>query len=316
MEIVLEFGKAGALKDPEVLTVMDDLQHMLEMEHAAFVAKTESLVNVAKEAFQVLNENRADMYRIPRDGSMLAQTLLLYEAADPDKRARLASDDYSLGRISARLYNYGSAEYVRFFDDVQRQTEEGFAPLRGRYPELHTSITGSLALLMRVADYISYSQIRSFGLAWLVVTVLLFVVFGSFKVGLVAMVPNVLPVLTTFGVMGWIGIPLDTDTLILAPIIIGIAVDDTIHFITHYRAGFIRTGRADEAIRISLKEAGQAITFTTVILVLGFLVLVPSSHLGMANLGFLTAVAFATALAADLVLLPSLCVLLKVRFAG
>ena len=96
-------------------------------------------------------------------------------------------------------------------------------------------------------------------------------IFGSLKLGLVAVLPNTFPMLTVFGLMGWFGYKLDTTTLMTAPIIIGIAVDDTIHFLTHYRLSLLRGASITEAISSTLREVGQAIVFTTLILMSIFL---------------------------------------------
>ena len=236
----------------------------------------------------------------------IAQTLLLFEMAAPEDREVVVTDDYSAGRVTVRLLNYGSVVYVDFFEEIQADVEAAFAPLRERYPEMEVGIAGNLPLMMRMADSVSKSQIRSFALVLVVVTLLLLVVFGSIRVGLVSMIPNVYPVVITFGVMGLFGIPLDTDTLLIAPMLIGIAVDDTIHFVTHYRAFLIDSGSQRAAIRSTIEEVGQAITFTSVILILGFLILLGSDHAGMASFGFLIGIAFGTALLADVFLLPAL----------
>ena len=315
MEIYMDFGATDALKDPRAINAMETLQRLLEEEHPEFVVRTESLANVVKNSFQVLNEDREEMYRIPQERPALAQTLLLFDLANPEDRERMVPDDYSEGRISVRLLNYGSSEYLEFFEAVQAQSQEVFAPLRDDYPALEVGVTGSLPLIMRMSDYIGQAQIQSFALVLVVVTFLLLIVFGSAKAGLVAMVPNIYPVLITFGVMGLWDVPLDSDTLIIAPLMIGIAVDDTIHFITHYRAFVLETGSTQRAIASTIREVGQAITFTSVILVLGFLVLLSSNHQGLANFGFLIGIAFVTAVLADLLLLPSLLTLFRVRFA-
>jgi len=315
MEIFIDANAQDALKDPRFLNTMEKMQELLETEHREFVVKTDSLVQVVKNSYQALNENQEEMYLIPQDRPTLEQTLILFDSANPDDRRLLVSDDYSRGRISVRLYNFGSLKYVNFFTDIVKQAKEIFDPLKVNYPELEVSITGSLALIMKMADYIGWSQIKSFGLALTVITVMLFLVFGSPKAGLVAVVPNLIPVTVTFGIMGLLGIPLDADTLIIAPIVIGIAVDDTIHFLTYYRAECVEHGDIIKAIKNSIKEVGQAITFTSLILVIGFLILLISKHQGMANFGILSAVAFFSALFADLLLLPSLCILLKLRFS-
>ena len=314
MEIYLDFGTTDALKDPAVLGAMEAMQRWLEAKHPDFVVRTDSLVDVVKDTFRSLNEDRADMYRVPQDATTLAQTLLLFELANPEDREQLTPEDYSEARINVRLFNYGSSAYVEFFEEVQRHAEETFAPLAVAYPQLEVGITGSLPLLMTMSDYIGRAQLESFGLVLIVVTVLLLLVFGSARAGLVAMVPNVYPVLITFGAMGLWGLPLDADTLIIAPLVIGIAVDDTIHFITHYRAFLLETGDVRHALASTIREVGQAITFTSVILVLGFLVLTSSIHQGMANFGLLIGVAMASALLADLLLLPALLKFSRVDF--
>ena len=316
LEIFIRMGQAEALQDPEVLKAMETFQRYLEESHRDFVVKTTSLVQVAKNTFQVLNENRPEMYRIPADRPTLAQTLLLFENADPEERKTLVTEDFGAGRISVRLFNYGSLDYLIFFEDVQEKLTGIFSPLKARYPEMKVRLTGGLEMMMGMVQTLNRAQFQSFLFVLLVVTVLLFFVFGSFRVGVVAMIPNVFPALAAFGLMGFLGIPLDGDTLIIAPLLIGIAVDDTIHFITHYRADVVRTGDIDAAIVTSMREVGQAISYTSIILVLGFTILIISNHMGIANFGFLTAVAFFAALLADLVLLPALFKLMKVRFGA
>jgi uncharacterized protein len=313
IEIQLDFDRQDALKDPAVLNAMEQLQIYLLTEHTDFVVRAESLVNVVKNTFQLLNENRKDAYRIPQERPMLEQTLFLFDMANPDDRQQLVTDDYRHGRISVRLFNFGSVEYLQFFAAVRQEIEDVFSPLQKAYPGLQVTITGGLALMMELTDYMSWSQIQSFGLALGVISVILLFIFGSIRFGLMALLPNLFPVLVTFGTMGLLGIPLDADTLIIAPIVIGIAVDDTIHFLTHFRAHLLESGDVIRAIRETTEEVGQAISFTSIILILGFLMLVFSTHLGMAHFGYLVAVAFFSALAADLLLLPALCYLLRHR---
>ena len=307
MEIYIDLDKAEALKDLQVLKAMEHIQDFLERELSPPVVQTASLVDVVKSTFKALNEDREEMFRIPEEEGMLQQTLLMFETANPDDRQLLVPDDYSRGRISVRVLNAGSMEYVDFMDQVNHLLEGTFSPLKNQYPNLKVEITGNLGLMMKSVDYISRSQVQSFSIALAVVTLLLLVVFGSIRVGLLAMIPNALPIAVTFGVMGYFDISLDVDTLIIAPLIIGISVDDTIHFLTHYRAEILEHSDIKAAIRKALKEAGQAISFTSLVLIIGFSFLIFSSHQGLAHFGILSAVAIGTALIADLVLLPAFC---------
>ena len=314
MDIFIKFETIDALKDPRVLSTMAVFQKQIIQEYPEFVTRTNSLVDVVKNTFQVLNKNKKEMYIIPQQKDLLSQTLLIFENSNYDDRKLLVSDDYRNARINIRLKNYGSMAYLDFFEATQKKLEELFNPLKSDYPGLNVEVTGGLALMMRVVDYMSWAQIQSFGLTLLIITLMLLFVFGHPKFGLIGMIPNLIPVMITFGVMGIFKIPLDGDTLIIAPIVIGIAVDDTIHFLTHYRLEIVATkGNISEAIRLSIKEAGQAITFSTLILIIGFLVLMFSDHQGLANFGFLSLIAFTSALLSDLLLLPALCHLFKLR---
>ena len=132
--------------------------------------------------------------------------------------------------------------------------------------------------------------------------------------GKFAIFPNLLPIVAVFGLMGAFGISLDTDTLLIAPVIIGIAIDDTIHFLTHYRADLLLTRNINKSIRMTIREAGQAIMFTSIVLSIGFLVFLNASHLAMRNFGVLSAEAITVALITDVLLLPALCMLFNADF--
>ena len=313
-EILVNTGKIDGLKDPRILNAMDDLQIFVKNEFPHLVTKSTSLVNISKDSFKALNEGQDSMYVIPDDPGILANTLFMFNNANPKERRRMVTDDYSLGRISVNLRNSGSQEYNDMIFRIHNFADRRFAELKSDYPKLKVRVTGTLAMLSQMTDYISWSQVRSFGLALIVISLLLLLVFSSYRAGMVALLPNIFPVLTIFGIMGYLEISLDTDTLLVAPITIGIAVDDTIHFLTNYRAEVSKHGNIKEGIIKTFRETGQAITFTSIILSIGFLIFLMSSHQGLSNFGIMSAIAFFTALLADLFLLPSMCLLFNVRF--
>ncbi len=184
-------------------------------------------------------------------------------------------------------------------------------PLQVEYPHMDVNVTGAMALMMQLIDHMSWAQIKSFGFALLIITALLVITLGTVQGGLISMIPNLLPAVMTFGLMGLLGIPLDTDTLIIAPLIIGIAVDDTIHFMTHYRMSWMKYGDVDQALGSTIKEVGQAVVFTTLILGVGFSLLSLSSYLGIAKTGVFGSLAIFAALSSDLLFLPALIKWLK-----
>jgi len=313
-EIIVDFKTEDALKDPDVLIAMESLQDSMLLDQESHITKTMSLVNAVKDANKALNDDEPSAYRIPLDPRVLKQVVFMFENANPNDRARLVTDDYSKARIGLNTTNVGSIEALRIIRKVSNSIDSIFRPLKDDYPDLEVTLTGSMALLAIMLDYLAWAQIKSFALALLVISIILFIVLGSSKAGLVVLAPNLLPILTAFGLMGFFDIPIDADTLIVAPIIIGLAVDDTIHFMTHFRIGMEESKSIAQAAIESIREAGQAISFTSFILSTGFLVFLLSFHNGLSRFGIFASISVMTALIADLFLLPALCQAMNVDF--
>ncbi len=311
VEIVIDTGKQDGIKELSILRTMENLDREITSQRSDFVTRTYSLVKAARESHKVLTDGSEDNYRLPGNNTLLKQILLMYESADPDTRKLLVDDEWRTGRLTLQVYNKSSYEYTGFMDDVNSLINKHFTPLKKEFPGLRVSITGNIPLMMQLLSFISISQIKSFGLVLAVVCLVLLILYGSLRFGLIALVPNIFPILVVLGVTGWMNIPLDSDTLLVMPIAIGIAVDDTIHFLTHYRTELLNGKSARDAIKISLREVGQAMMFTSIILSLGFLIFVSSIYIPLNNFGILSAIAIAAALLADLFLLPALLILYK-----
>lgn len=314
MEILVDAGAIDGLKDPRLLLAMEALQKYLEQQHAQFVVSTYSLVDAVKESFKALNEDQPAMYRIPATKPMLAQTLLLFESAAAEDRQDLVTDDYMQGRISVRIRSKGSQEYEAFYRAVQMEVARLAGQLNNDYPAFKMDITGNFALTMNLASLVSWSQIKSFSLALGVISFVFIFVFRSVKGGLLSIIPNLFPILVAFGLMGFLDFALDIDTLLVAPITIGIAVDDTIHFLSRYRMEMMRHGDIQMAVRETFHEVGQAMIFTSLILSAGFLIFFLSDHSGLQHFGLLSAAAIFAAVIADLFFLPRLCILSRLTF--
>ncbi len=311
LEFIIDMASPDALKEPEILKVIEAFQSHLIETYPGSVVKTFSLADFVKDTNKVMHQGLAEYERIPEDPRLAAQLLYLFDNANSRDRRNIVSDDYSKTHISAQLKNKGSYEYTLFFEQVQSDLENYFDPLRHQYPDLSVSVTGQLALMMELIDHISWAQIKSFAFALVIITVLLIFSLGSAQAGLISMIPNLLPAFFTFGLMGLLDIPLDTDTLIIAPLIIGIAVDDTIHFVAHYRDAWFELGDVEAALESTISEVGQAVTFTTLILGIGFSMLAFSDYMGLAKTGIFGSLSIVVALSSDLLLLPALISWLK-----
>ena len=311
LEFMLEMNRRDAFKNADVLQVLENFTQHLHKTYPDYVVKTFSLADFVKDTHKVMQGGDPAYETISDDSILTAQLLYLFDNANADDRRDIVNDNYSSSHLTVQLKNKGSYEYTQFFEQVQADLQAHFGVLKPNYPDMQVSVTGSLALMMELVDHISWAQLKSFAFALLIITVLMMFSLGSVQAGLISMVPNLLPAFFTFGVMGLLDIPLDTDTLIIAPLIIGIAVDDTIHFIAHYRDAWFQSGDVNKALHSTLKEVGQAVTFTTLILGIGFSMLAFSDYMGLAKTGIFGSLSIVIALTSDLLLLPALIAWLK-----
>lgn len=304
--LYLDFKEDFALQDPAVLQAIESLQRTFETKYPKYVVTTSSLVDVVKDANQKLNAGDAAAYRIPDTRELLAQTLFLFNNANPSERQRLVDDYYRRANIKIGLHNYGSHEYSKVFEQMRGDIAQMMATLQAGHPEADVTITGIFALAQQAADYITRNQMIAFGLAIVTVSVVLLLVFGSMRLGVIALVPNLVPAFMTLGLLGLFDIPLDFYTMMLAPIVLGISVDDTIHFMSKYDQQVAIDGDVHAALRRAMQEAGPGILFTTIILGLGFGVMSFAESAGTANLGRFGFLAITMGLLNDLFLLPAL----------
>ena len=311
MEIMLDFRSADALKDPRILQAIDDLEQRLITQYPQFVKKTFSLAGIIKDTNRVMNNGDQEFYRVPKDRLLNAQLMFLFSNANPEDRSSLVDDNFEKTHISVMLKNSGSYEYRDFFQNVAKDIDEIFSPLKESYTEFDVVVTGSLALIMELSQTMSESQLNSFLFAIVIISLIMILTLGSLQGGVISILPNVIPAVFTFGMMGLMDVSLDADTMIIAPLIIGIAVDDTIHFITHYRDALMQGSSVEKALRDTIKEVGQAITFTSMILGFGFVVLSFSGYGGLSKMGVFGSMGIFVALICDLILMPSLICIFK-----
>ena len=313
MVIVVDTASSDGIMDPDVLNSMDRLQNMIEASYSDYIIRTNSLADLVKDTHAIMQSSE-EFRTIPDSQIAVSQLLYLFNSSNPEERRALVSDDYSKSHISVQLRNAGSNEYKDFFKEIQQDINSEFNKLTASYPEIKVQITGSFALMMRLADDISKNQFKSLAIAAVVISLLLMVTLGSLQAGVMSIIPNLIPATLAFGLMGLLGIPLDTDTLMIAPLIIGIAVDDTIHFISHYRMSLAQNHNMKFALVETIKEVGQAVTFTTLILGCGFFMLTFSDYLGLAKIGGFGSLAIFVALLCDLLFFPAIIMIFKPKF--
>ena len=156
----------------------------------------------------------------------MAQLLLLYENAGGSEAEYWIDYDYRRLRLMVETNTYDSGETERDLDDIVARAAKLF-------PRATVTAVGSIPQFTVMMQYVARGQMISFAIALFLIGVLMIFAFGSMPVGLIGMIPNVTPALVVGGLMGWLGYPLDMMTATIMPMILGLAVDDTIHFINH-----------------------------------------------------------------------------------
>jgi len=237
--------------------------------------------------------------RIPETRGAVAELYFLMPKSDLQ---RFATVDQSSANLIVRTGAVGSAALRELAAEID-------AVLEGRVPAgLTAHITGNAILLTRAADGVAESQPRTVGLAAATIFVLLAVGLRSLRLGLVAMVPNVVPVLLFFGTLGGGVAALSLPTSLIGSIALGIAIDATAHYLVRYRAERASGRTPEEAVFSCNRLVGRPIVIASAVLILGFLAVTASQFATLREFGILTALTMAVCMATDLLLLPAILV--------
>lgn len=235
-------------------------------------------------------------YTIPDNKELIAQYLMLLRQPDVEQ---YVSSDYQQANILVRHHIAFSGDLADAIDEIKKNLHR----LDGR---IQVKFTGEEILTNKAADSIAAGQVKSLLVLIAIIFIVMSVIFLNPKAGALSIVPNAFPVMVLFGLMGYFKIPLDVGTAMIASIAIGIAIDDTIHFMIRYNKEMRET--ADEALALerTVKAEAQPVISTSIALALGFSVLMSSSFVPLIWFGALTAILMGVALLADLVITPIL----------
>jgi predicted RND superfamily exporter protein len=303
LEVLVDTGEENGLHAPSVLKRLDalvDRSTQIEGVGNVRVGKVTSIVEVAKEIHKALNENREEFYAIPESQELIAQELLLFENSGSDDLEQLVDTLFQHARITMSLPSASPSFYQPFIARVSAVAHETLGP------DVEITMTGFVSLMTRSLNVISTSLFRSYLIALAIITPLMFLLLGTLRTGIAAMVPNLAPIILILGLMGWMGIPLDTFTLLIGSIAIGLAVDDTIHFMHIFRKSHAELGDTRAAVRETLRTTGHALLVTSVVLSLSFFVYAFASLTNLVTFGLLTGVTVIFAFVADITLSPAL----------
>jgi uncharacterized protein len=299
MEIVINAVNAGGVFQPEVLAEMENLRDYLK--EIPEVTKSMSVADYVKNLNKLLNKDKLSNQLITKAKAIDYVKLASLHGDNIVKS--LYTEDYNEGRVTVRMKNVGSSRYQDIVKNIEGFIKENF-PL-----SIGCTITGIVPLLMDMQGYLIESQIKTFTLAFILIFICIALLLKSARIGMMSMIPNLIPIAVTLGVMGYLGIYLDVATIMIASVAIGISVDDTIHFLYRFKSELKKDRDHYLAIQRTLSGVGRALIFTTVVATCGFLIFCLSSFKPIQYFGLLTGISMISALAADLFILPS-CILL------
>ncbi len=295
----------GGVSDPSYLAELEKFSNFLRQQSE--VVHVYSVTDIMKRLNKNLHADDPNYYIIPKEKELSAQYLLLYELSLPyglDLNDRI-NIDKSATRLTATLTNTSTLQTKQFLETTQQWIHENLPPhMQSIQP------TSPQVMFTYIAERNINNMIGGTIIAVLAISIILFLTLRSWRLGILSLIPNGLPLLTTFGSWGYLVGEVGFSVATVASISLGIIVDDTVHLLSKYiRAKREQQLNAADAIRYALRNVGVAILANTTILSAGFLVLTASAFKVNVDMGALTAIAIISALILDFLFLPALLIL-------
>lgn len=289
-------GDSTRIDDREVLVELEKIQGFLEQDDR--LSPMLSMVSFLKAGNKLYRRQE----RLPKSQEEIDELIgFAYQQGQDELVRRLISPDGREGRISGRMPDIGNLAY----EELTANLDE-FVIANCDTSLFSYRSTGHAYLTEQNLKYVRRSLLNGLGIAFVVIGIVMGILFRSWRMLLISLAPNIIPLIFTGGVMGLFGITLTASTALVFVIAFGIAVDDTIHFLNRYRMERSRGLSVDEAITMTILGTGKAMLITSLVLMGGFILLLASDFGGTLNTGLFTALTIVFALLADLLLLPIL----------
>ena len=308
MEAVIDTGKENGWQDPDRLARLDALSEKLEHYKDPYlsVGKAVSLNTIIKETNRALHGNDEAFYRVPKEKDLVAQELLLFENSGSDDLEDVVDSQFSKARLTIKVPWIDSIKAEGVLHYLQRESKAAF-------PDDKVTVTGVIPLMVTTFTQAINSSVISYIIAFVLISLMMMLILRSVRIGLLSMIPNLTPIILGLLLMVIFKIPLDMFTLLIGSIAIGLAVDDTIHFMHNFMRYYHQTGDSAEAIRRTFFTTGKALVITSVVLSLGFYAYTQAQMISVQNFGLLTGTVILFALLADLLMAPALMVVAAKR---
>jgi uncharacterized protein len=306
-EISIDTRKEGMASQLPILRKLDQLQDLISS-YPQF-SEPVSMAEVVKFSKQAYYNGNPARYSLPTDmeKSFLAP-YFTRKVGERDTLLRSFIDSTRrYTRVSAQMADIGTKEMQRIKDDLQPRIDSIFDP-----EKFDVVITGNSIVFLKGTNFLVNNLFTSLALAILVISILMSLLFSSWRMVIVSLFPNFIPLLVTAGLMGYFGIAIKPSTILVFSIAFGISVDDTIHYLAKYRQELkLMKWNIKDSVIAALRESGVSMMYTSIVLFFGFGIFSISNFGGTVALGILVSITLLVAMLSNLIILPSLLLTLE-----
>ncbi len=284
---------------PEVIEEINKVENFLAS--LPLFSSPLSPVTIYKSINRAMHGNNPEFYKLPQNKTEWNSLIRQVKKLPERNESSMVSKDGQMGRVSLRFYDVGSDSMAAI-----RQNIKNWLASNTDASKLQFEQTGTALLFDNNTRNVRSNMFLGLGLAFLLVSLLMVFLFKNWKMVFISLVPNIFPLLLAGALLGFLGIELDAATSIIFAIAFGIAVDDTIHFLSKFRLEIEKGQPIVTGIENTFRESGKAISLTSIILFFGFILLITSQYPPTFYIGLLVGITLLSALIADLFLTPVL----------
>lgn len=302
-ELLIDSGVNDGVKDPLFLNKVEELSEWLIEKKE--VTKVLSILDIIKETNVSLNGGRDEYYKIPQNRKLIAEEIFLYQMGLPqgqDLNNRISLDNRFL-----RLSVMWKVEDTKRSNELYKMIQE-----KAKSLGLNAEVTGKISIMQMMSSYVVSTFVVSSIFTFIFIALIMAITFKSIKLGFLSLIPNTLPLIFGGGALYFLDIPLNFGTSLVFSVCLGIAVDDTIHFLSAYKEYRDMNINILTSIEKTLSKVGKALIYTTVVLIFGFGIFIFGGFIPNVYFGIICAIILFFALVLDLVFLPALLLILKI----
>ena len=311
LEIVIDTKQKKGVMKLSTLKRMEQLNEIID--EIPELSPSISVLNLVKYSKQAYYNGNPKYYQLPTNQER--NFILSYfknSASTTDLLENFVDSTGQYARITTFMKDIGTDKMERIEERLQARIDKEFPK-----ENYNVSMTGKALVFLKGTNYLIRNLVISLSLAILLISLFMAWMFRSFRMIIISLIPNILPLLVTAGLMGYLGVHIKPSTILVFSIAFGISVDDTIHFLAKYRQELqAHNWRAKKAVYEALRETGVSMFYTSIVLFFGFLIFVESSFGGTIALGGLVSVTLLFAMVSNLLLLPALLLSLEQRIAN